>query len=100
MTGCRFEGGEGVSGEPLVETRYDPNSEDQLAIVIVRSVATAANVDPLDLDQRLYEVIDPDALAQLFPEFGERGGTSGRVAFDFCDHTVVVHSDGWIEVYD
>lgn len=89
-----------VVRQPKSEIQYDPESSGGLALTIVRGVANAANVDPLALDQRLYDAVDPDAIERMFARFGRPETTTGRIEFEFCEHVVVVHSDGWIEIYD
>lgn len=89
-----------VVRQPKLELQYDPNSSDELALVVLRGVANAANADPLTLDQRLYDVVDPDAIERVFTGFGTPGATTGHLSFEFCEHRVVVHSDGWIEIYE
>lgn len=65
---------------------------------VVTAVATARDEDPLELPP-LYDVIDPDALDQLF-DHGIEGGRSGpgRVIFILAGCEVIVHSDGEVEV--
>ncbi|MDS0281008.1 HalOD1 output domain-containing protein [Haloarcula onubensis] len=45
--------------------RVVPSSEP-LSHAVVVAVAARHGVDPLDLDERLYDCIDPDALDTLF----------------------------------
>lgn len=61
---------------------------------VLTAVAGREGVDPLDLQPRLYDVIDPDALDALF----HVDGASGSVAFTFGDSRVTVYSDGDIDV--
>lgn len=90
----------GILGTPQLKTRYDPESNDEFAYTIVNSVATVANVDPVDIDQQIFTVVDVDALEQIFPDFGSASATRGHLQFEFYGHTVAVYSDGTIEVYD
>ena len=46
---------------------YTPSPEESLSESVVYAVAEAKDVDPMDLDERLYNCIDPDALDRLFP---------------------------------
>lgn len=69
-----------------------------LSEAVVERVAAAEGADPLELDP-LYEAIDPDALERLFsPEGGPR--PDGRIAFNYCGHTVVVDSDRSVSLSD
>lgn len=64
---------------------------------VVTAVADALDVDSLELPP-LYDVIDPDALDQLF-EHGFSAGKSGpgRVSFTMAGCEVVVHGDGEVD---
>lgn len=65
---------------------------------VVAAVAAARDEDPLELPP-LYDVIDPDALNNLFAHgFSGRRNGSGRVSLMLADCEVVVHSDGEIAV--
>lgn len=59
---------------------------------VVRAVAERDGVPVEELDQPLYEVIDPDALGALF-----RSDT-GRVTFEYAGHRVTVTHDGSVDV--
>lgn len=56
---------------------------------VVRAVADVKRVSPLDLDTRLYEVVDPDALNALF-RMPSGGGDSPsvRLTMDGCHVTI------------
>lgn len=65
---------------------------------VIAAVADALDVDPLELPP-LYDVVDPDALDQLFDHGSPAGGNGpGRVVFTMADCEVVVHSDGSVDV--
>ena len=61
---------------------------------IVRSVAEWHEVDPIDLDQSLYEVIDGDLIDELFD--GPTADGACRLSFVFCGVDVTIDSDGSI----
>lgn len=66
---------------------------------IVEAVAAARGVEPLELDDRLYDVIDPDAIAKLFSTGGRRGPpVRGRVSFTLDRCQVTVHDDLSVDV--
>jgi hypothetical protein len=88
------------ASQPTLETEYQVDSPDELAGAIVRGVADAAGVDPLDIDTPLYERVDTDALEQLFPNLGTAAATPGQLTFEFYGYTVAVCSDGIIRVYE
>lgn len=59
--------------------------DKSLGQVVVFAVGEARGVDPVDLDDCLYDVIDPDALDSLFT------GGSGTLEFTFAGCQVAVH---------
>jgi len=65
-----------------------PESEP-LSHAVVVAVAELNDVDPLDLNERLYDCIDPDALDTLF----RAGGSSGAVQFTMAGCRVDVSAD-------
>lgn len=92
------------SNERDEERRYrsqiDP--EQPYSVAIVEAVADATDTDPAALPEVLYEVVDGDALEQLFDD--EAGAKHDlRVSFTFCDRlvtifpnrTVVVTEEEW-----
>jgi len=72
------------------------DSTQTLGRRVVERVARAEGVDPLDLNAPLYDAIDPDALETLFRPDG--APTGGRLAFEYCGHTVVVSGDGSVSL--
>lgn len=66
-----------------------------LSTAVVKAVAEAEGVDPCDLSESLADVVDPDALDELFRD---RPGAEGRVQFRFCEYRVTVTSDDQIAV--
>lgn len=78
-------------------TRHDFAGERRLSTSVVQAVATALDADPLSLDERLYDVLDPDALDRLFGDDGE--ATRPRtLSFELAGCSVTVHGDGRIVV--
>lgn len=66
---------------------------------IVKRIAGRDGVDPVDLDETLYDVIDADALETL------TNGTDGRhpqatlrVTFSYCGYTVTVNGSGQVRI--
>lgn len=45
---------------------YRPSPNEPLSETIVHAVADALGIDPIDLDDRISDCIDPDALDRLF----------------------------------
>lgn len=59
---------------------------------VVRTIADVRGVDPVELDSRVEDWIDSDALRQL----AAHGSDSWTLTFEFRDHHVTVAGDGWI----
>lgn len=80
-------------------TVYHPSPEEATSTAVVRAIAEARDVDPADLDARLYEYVDLCALDRLFSS--PDGGSSfqnGRVSFAVNDCRVDVDGSGTITV--
>jgi hypothetical protein len=60
---------------------------------VVEAVADHRGVAVEELRDPLYDVVDPDALDDLF-----RDGT-GRVAFEYLGYDVTVRHDGTVDVF-
>lgn len=65
---------------------------------IVEMVAAREGVDPVDLDPRLYQAVDPDALDQLFQS--SREDADLEVAFTYSGYEIVARSDAELSVSD
>ncbi|WP_459192006.1 HalOD1 output domain-containing protein [Halosimplex sp. J119] len=85
------------TGTEIVYSAADERpAEMDLSVAVIESLAEAKGITPVDIEQPLYDVVDPDALDRLFTD-GE-SPVSGRVVFDFEAHEITVHSDGDILV--
>lgn len=62
---------------------------EDVTVDVVRAVAERKGVEPTDIDERLYEAIDPEALARLFA-----GTDRGHVTFEFAGVSVEVTAAG------
>lgn len=67
------------------------NAGNDLAVTIIEGLATLEETSPLELDVRLSDVIDPDALEDLFDPSPE---DAGHLVFPLGDYLVSVHSNG------
>jgi len=65
---------------------------------VVEKLAEIENVDSLQLTPRLYEVIDPDALDQIFAATPTAGRMDGEVTFSYKGYEVTVSGDGFVSV--
>jgi hypothetical protein len=104
---------QGNSGTPVdadewvqvTQLKYDRKREGELATALVKAIAEAKGVDPLDHAQMppLYESIDAHALEETF--FGPSGADThreetGTITFHYNGYTIALRSDGWIFVYE
>lgn len=69
------------------------NADVLPSTAVVEAVATAEGVDPVDVEQPLYEVVDVDALDKLLVD------CPGRLTFEYYGYEVTLTSDG-IELED
>lgn len=66
---------------------------------IVTAVADAKGVHPLDLGERLHDVVDLDAVKQLFVGMPNEGSmVQGHVSFSFDGCEVVVDEQWQVDV--
>lgn len=76
-------------------------SSPSLGTTIVERIAERESVDPLDLDQRLYDVVDVDALTDLVDNSNGNGQSSDvTVSFTFHDYIVTVENGADITITD
>ena len=75
--------------------RYD-RTEESIGVSIAHAVATVCDVDPLSLEPRLYDVIDPDALGTLLAS--KTTDSDLRISFAFGTCAVTVTQAGEILV--
>lgn len=75
--------------------RYD-RSDESIGVSVARAVAAVCDVDPLSLEPRLYDVIDPDALETLLAS--KPTDSDVRISFAFGACAVTVTQGGEILV--
>ncbi|QZP36682.1 HalOD1 output domain-containing protein [Halobaculum magnesiiphilum] len=63
---------------------------------VVESIAAAEGTDPADIDARLYDVVDPEAIDRIV----DHGSPDLTVAFRFNGYRVTVGGDGTVTVSD
>ncbi|GAA0226811.1 HalOD1 output domain-containing protein [Haladaptatus pallidirubidus] len=79
--------------------KHDLASSQSLSTTVTVAVADVAGVEPAEIPEQLYDVIDPEALDKLFKSRDD--GTSrrgGRLSFSLYGHHVTVRGDGSITV--
>ncbi|PSP75107.1 hypothetical protein BRC81_16635 [Halobacteriales archaeon QS_1_68_20] len=80
----------------MTDQQYRITEDEAVSDAVVRAVASVEDVDPLDLDVRLFDVLDPDALDRLF----RNDSAVGQAAFTYHGYEVTVHADGRLELAD
>lgn len=65
---------------------------------VVKRVAEVEDVDPRELTPPLYDVIDPDALDQIFASIPAAGRMEGQVTFSYNGYEITVCGDGYVSV--
>jgi hypothetical protein len=68
---------------------------------VIFEIAGRKGVDPVEIDEPLYEVIDPDALDSLVESASRTFGRSSvTVSFTYCGYDVTVTGDEEVRVSD
>jgi hypothetical protein len=70
---------------------------EDICTVVVDAVAEANGVHPLDLEPKLYDVIEPDALTDLCSPHASPP-RSMEIRFSMAGCSVAVHGDGRVVV--
>lgn len=92
----KFKKGEGVSWS-VDQATTNTASDGTVSVEVVERVADIEDVDPIELP-RLYEVINPDALDQVFATTPTAGREGGQVTFSYHGYEITVSSDGDVSV--
>lgn len=71
---------------------------EMLSTTVTEEIATREGVDPLQLDQPLYDVVDVGALETLVEGASERGDGSLEVQFTYYGYEVAVDGAGEVTV--
>lgn len=87
-----FRPDNGVNG--AADTATDGDSPRRPPSIGVLEAVTAATGTPATDLRPLYEVVDPDALDDLFRPSAGDGHANGAVSFRYAGCTVTVHADG------
>ena len=86
-----------TSAEPLYRAKHDRDRDGPLSDAVVEALAAVENVEPDELDLRLYDSVDGDALDRLYAVSAERAERL-HVTFTVADYEVTVHADGRLAV--
>ena len=73
--------------------RHDRQSRTDVSTRVVVAIAEADGIDPMEMDERLHDWVDPDALEAVVDTMDR-----GHVAFEMGDHRVRVQADGQVFV--
>jgi len=82
----------------MVQSKAATASVCDVSNKVVQKVAEAKNVDPLEVTPPLYEVIDSDALDQIFRNAPPGSRTGARVSFSYNECEVTVYNDGSVSI--
>ena len=69
-----------------------------LSTKITTAVAEREGVDPLQLDEPLYDVIDVSALESMVESAGDRDGSAFEVSFTYHGYDVTIDAAGDVHV--
>jgi len=79
--------------------QHDLTGPQSLSTTVTVAVADVAGVEPADIPEQLYDVIDPGALDKLFkPRDDGVARRGGRLSFSLYGHHVTVRGDGTVTV--
>lgn len=77
---------------------YDQSANESVAVSVIRAIAAVADTDPLSLQPRLYDVLDPDALEQLVTTATTNSAVA--VQFRLAAYEITIRRDQTIEIVD
>ncbi|WP_137284127.1 HalOD1 output domain-containing protein [Halorussus salinisoli] len=86
-----------ANSEILYRTYHDRNRDGPISDAVVEALAVVENVEPEDLDVRLYDSVDGDALDSLYRTTAERSERLS-VTFTIAAYEVEVADDGQVVV--
>ena len=100
MGGSNDSGCNSDSSDQRLTVHHEWDSSEQVSTTIIEAVAAVTDTPPTEIDPRLYDILDPDALDRLFQPTKNRSRRrrSGQVTIPIDDCTVTVHADGNIEI--
>ncbi len=84
---------------PTVRAVYSRAGDESGTEAIVRAVADAADVDPLDLPP-LFQAIDPEIIDRVFARSDDFPSERVTLSFEYDRWEVFIRSDGHIVICD
>ena len=87
-----------VANTETYHVTVEPDTETPLTITIVLAIAAITQSDPLEIDQRLADYIDPEGLERLYNP--DRDSSRGQpvVSFSYAGHQITVESPSEITI--
>lgn len=83
----------------VYRVQHDLTGPQSLSTTVTVAVADVAGVEPSDIPEQLYDVVDPEALDKLFePRDDGVARRGGRLSFSLYGHHVTIRGDGTITV--
>ncbi|WP_226012265.1 HalOD1 output domain-containing protein [Halomicrobium salinisoli] len=70
---------------------YRLSEGESLSQAVVHTLAHVRGVEPTNLDVRLFDAVDPDALDDLFAPADGASERSGSVAFEIAGCRIEIH---------
>ena len=91
-TGSPESGTDIVAGK-TAERVFRPgstNQQESISVGVVEALAEARGISPMEVDEPLYDAVDPEALDQIFDPNDDGGG---HVVFTVGEHEVTVTAE-------
>ena len=83
----------------VYHVQHELGTDRSLSTTVTMAVADVAGVEPSDIPEQLYDVIDPEALDALFePKDSGAPRRGGRLTFSLYGHHVTVRGNGSVTV--
>lgn len=81
-------------------TNFETWNFESVSLTVVHAVTTIVEKDPLEMEEHLYDRVDPDSLDTLIPSFSRgTGSPSAGIWFTFAGFRIVIEADGSIELF-
>jgi hypothetical protein len=77
--------------------RYDSAPDEPPSVAVARAIAAVRAEHPYETTPQLYDYVAPDALDDLFADWGSHAETT-TVEFSVAEYTVVVRGHGEVVV--
>lgn len=82
--------------EILTRSVYGPDRD--ITQAVFETLGNIPGFDPSDVDQTLFEAIDPDALEAVFCATNSSDRSAGRITFPFAGYELTVTAGGEVVV--